>query len=171
MSIQDLGSLGELVAAIATIVTLVYLAKQLSTNTRATLASNRHEITRDYVRFSEQLNNPELGKAWMKGLQEYPNMPDGEARQFANLFSMQALMFQGIFAQYDSGQLDKETYLAYLNFFTSLAVTLGGGSWWKLSGRPVFVPNMVAAVDSHISAHDYPELIHGFTQGIHNADV
>lgn len=171
MNIQDLGSLGELIAAIATVATLVYLAKQLYANTKATVSSNRYEITRDYVRFSEQLANPELQRAWTKGLQNYPNMKEDEAGQFANLFSMQALMFQGIFAQYDSGQLDEETYLAYLNFFTSLAATPGGGVWWEQSARPVFVPSMVAAVDEHMSSGNYPELLHGFRPGAHNADA
>ena len=36
MTIQDLGSIGELVAAIATIATLVYLAIQIRQNTFAT---------------------------------------------------------------------------------------------------------------------------------------
>ena len=94
-------------------------------------------------------------------------MQDGEARQFANLFSIQALMFQGIFAQYDSGQLDEETYVAYLKFFTSLAVTPGGSSWWAQSGRPVFVPSMVKAIDDQISSGEYPELLYGFRPGIH----
>ena len=35
MTIQDLGSIGELIAAIATVATLVYLAVQLKQNTRA----------------------------------------------------------------------------------------------------------------------------------------
>ena len=35
MTIQDLGSLGELIAAVATVSTLVYLAIQLKQNTRA----------------------------------------------------------------------------------------------------------------------------------------
>ena len=39
MSIQDLGALGELVAAIATIVTLLYLALQIRRNTKAQIAA------------------------------------------------------------------------------------------------------------------------------------
>ena len=34
MTVQDLGSLGELIAAVATVTTLVYLAIQLKQNTR-----------------------------------------------------------------------------------------------------------------------------------------
>ena len=39
MPIQEVGSIGELIAAIATIITLVYLAFQIHQNTRAVKAS------------------------------------------------------------------------------------------------------------------------------------
>ena len=39
MPIQELGSIGELIAAVATIFTLVYLAFQINQNTRAVKAS------------------------------------------------------------------------------------------------------------------------------------
>ena len=162
MSLQDLGSLGEFFAAFATIITLIYLARQLHMNTKATQATNRHEITRDYARFSEQLYDAKLSKAWQVGLQSYPDMEIDDANRFAHLFSYQALMFQGVFAQYDNGQIDEGTYLAYLNFFSTLAVSPGGSIWWEQSARPIFVPKMVAAVDEHVAKGEYPELMQGF---------
>lgn len=48
MSIQDLGSLGELVAAIATIATLIYLATQIRQNTRM-LESTHSPLARERV--------------------------------------------------------------------------------------------------------------------------
>ena len=40
MTIQDLGSIGELIAAIATLATLVYLAAQIRQNMRAIMATS-----------------------------------------------------------------------------------------------------------------------------------
>lgn len=40
MTIQDLGSIGELIAAIATIATLLYLARQIHQNTKSVQSSN-----------------------------------------------------------------------------------------------------------------------------------
>ena len=39
MTIQDLGNIGEVVAAVATVVTLVYLAIQIRANTNAVQAA------------------------------------------------------------------------------------------------------------------------------------
>ena len=43
MTIQELGSLGELVAAIATLATLIYLALQIGANTTAVRGHDRSD--------------------------------------------------------------------------------------------------------------------------------
>jgi hypothetical protein len=47
MSIQELGSLGELVAAIATVFTLVYLALQIRENTKIVRSEASRSIRSD----------------------------------------------------------------------------------------------------------------------------
>jgi hypothetical protein len=47
MTIQDLGSIGELIAAVATIATLAYLAVQVRQNTRALRSSTFQQISMD----------------------------------------------------------------------------------------------------------------------------
>ena len=64
----------------------------------------------------------------------------------------EALFFQGAFAIYESGQLEESTYAAYLDWFSSIVATPEGRAWWDTVGRPVFVPEMVAAVDLRLSA-------------------
>ena len=44
MSIQDLGSIGELIAALATLAALIYLAVQVRQNTRAIKSATFHEL-------------------------------------------------------------------------------------------------------------------------------
>lgn len=159
MTIQDLGSIGELIAALATVVTLVYLAMQLRANTKATQASNWHEITRDYVRANEVLLDPQLGQIWRQGLKQFPNLEAGKNEIFASLMANQALQFQAIFAQHQSRLLGDDTYLAYLKYFCSLVAQQGGQHWWETSARPVFVGSMVRAVDAQIATGDYPGLL------------
>ena len=67
LSIQDLGSIGELIAAIATIATLFYLAQQLRMNTRivrATASAN----TQDSLAVINELvaSDPKLAKLFAK---------------------------------------------------------------------------------------------------------
>ena len=61
VTIQDVGSIGEMIAAIATIGTLAYLAIQVRQNTRALRSSTFQEIANDMSVSSEAIcTHPEL---------------------------------------------------------------------------------------------------------------
>lgn len=158
MNWEALGSLGELSAAVATIVTLIYLARQLQSNTRATQGTNRREITRDFVRFGEKQLDPVIARQWHKGLQNYPSMDSEANNSFGLQMSNQALMFQSVFAQYENGQLEDDTYVAYLLFFTAIVASPGGNIWWQNIGRPIFVTKMVSAVDEQLIKGGHPDI-------------
>jgi len=158
MNWEALGSLGEFSAAIATIATLIYLARQLQSNTKATQGTNRREIARDYVRFGENQLDPVIARQWHQGLQSYPSMDSESNNSFGVQMANQALMFQSVYAQYENGQLEDDTYVAYLLFFCSLAASPGGNIWWQRIGRPIFVSKMVTAVDEQLAKGIYPDV-------------
>jgi hypothetical protein len=159
VNIQDFGSIGELLAALATIATLIYLARQVNANTRATQASSRLEISREYRTTARVLFDVDIQHAWSYGLKHYPDMPFEQGSRFANYFSDQALLFQGVFALYDHDQLEEETYGAYLNWFSALVATPGGMKWWEAIGRQIFVANAVSVVDERIAQGGLPDLL------------
>jgi hypothetical protein len=68
MTIQELGSLGEFIAAAATVATLGYLVLQIRRNTLATRAASFHAISdsMDHVNISVA-QDPELSRVWVAG--------------------------------------------------------------------------------------------------------
>ncbi len=65
VTIQDLGSLGELIAAIATVATLIYLAFQIRANTRSVRASSFQELDRGIREVHVAMaGNSELSRIW-----------------------------------------------------------------------------------------------------------
>ena len=69
VTIQDLGSLGELIAAIATVATLVYLALQIRQNTRALGHAEHREILEDGNAWRAYLiEDPAIAALYRKGL-------------------------------------------------------------------------------------------------------
>ncbi len=87
-----------------------------------------------------------------KGLASFPDQPFTDRHLFSTVIIDEALFFQGAFALYESGQLDESTYRAYLDWFTSLVATPGGSVWWETTGRPIYTPGMVVAVDERLAA-------------------
>ena len=83
MTIQDLGSLGELVAAIATVATLIYLALQIRQNTRATQAGSFHAIydSMNYVNIAV-IQNSELTRVWLTGAADRDSLNPEDLHKF-----------------------------------------------------------------------------------------
>ncbi len=76
MTLQDLGSIGEFVAAIATLITLVYLAVQIRQNTSALGHAEGRAILEDGNTWRAQLiQDPEIAELYRKGLLD-PNALD-----------------------------------------------------------------------------------------------
>ena len=72
MSIQDIGSLGEFVAALATVITLIYLSEQIKQNNLITKAEFGHGLThRLYDRCFNTAKDKEfaecIAKDWAAG--------------------------------------------------------------------------------------------------------
>jgi hypothetical protein len=153
------GAIGETLGAVGVIATLGYLAAQIGANTRATQASSRHEITRDYRDLVALRLNEATMDAWHDGLRDDQTLSRAQGAAFMNLMSIEALNFQAVWAEHQNGTLDDHTYEAYLSYFASVVITPGGTKWWENSGRPIFVPEMVATVDQRVSQGNIIDLV------------
>lgn len=158
MTIQDLGSLGELIAAVATVATLVYLALQIRQNTTSVRASSRLEIASGWRAHNRQMLDPAVNRAYLRGLRAYPDIPFAERSIFGNLISDHAVFFQGAFALYEEGQLDRQTYEDYLTWFACQVATPGGNALW-VETSPFLVTGAAAAVDERLRRRDLPDIL------------
>ena len=83
MSIQDLGSIGELVAAFATIATLIYLAAQIRQNTTTVAASTYESVFTGYNDLNAViLSDPELARILETGLDDPQSLQEDEQFRF-----------------------------------------------------------------------------------------
>ena len=69
-----------------------------------------------------------------------------------------AVFFQGVFALYEEGQLDRQTYEDYLTWFACHVATPGGNAFWK-DMSPFLVKGAAAAVDERLAHGDVPDLL------------
>ena len=158
MNWEAIGAIGEVVGAIAVIVTLVYLSIQIRSNTIATQTASRQDVARDYRQITNLHLDIKTATAFREGLWDYPNMPYEKRVLFATVVNNETLFFQGVFAQHETGQLEQETYEAYLLWFSSIILTPGGSAWWEGTARPIFLNRMLVAVDKRIAVGDLPNI-------------
>ena len=132
MTIQDLGSIGEVVGALATVATLGYLALQIRANTRATLAEARrttlHHRTSGY---SELIANEDFALIFEKGLAGREPLTSTERIRFDFFFSRMLADSDLMVAEQADGLATMEAVEPGIANMVSLLRTPGGRKCWK----------------------------------------
>jgi hypothetical protein len=142
LTIQELGSLGELIAAIATLATLIYLALQIRANTTAVRAESRRGATSHGLHFMGILGeNAEAASIFRRGLGDPSELDPDESLRFAFLFSMVVSQSDNIYVDYRLGVVDHGVMESSTDSMLRMIGTPGGRFYWSaysLSHTPEF---------------------------------
>jgi len=132
MTLQELGSIGELLGAFATIATLAYLAVQIRQNTRATRVSSLQYTLdggRDHT-IQPLLNHPDLVEVYARGMAAYEEVSAPEQARFTWFVVETVLQMQNVMQLHDEGILDDVNYEAWLVYTAAILRTPGGSIVW-----------------------------------------
>jgi hypothetical protein len=161
MSIQDLGSIGELVAAIATVATLAYLAIQIRSSTNVSKAQSLQTVldgARDRV-YLPSYNNPEISETFSRGMTEFEMMSDAEQRRFYWLMNEWVFQLQNVTQLYSRGLMDQVDHDAWLYAIASMVKTPGGRQAWKYMEATI-TPTIKETINSYLVANpDLPPFL------------
>ena len=110
MTLQELGSLGELLASIRVLVSLVFVGVQLRHNALATKASKRQSIFDATLSFHTiQIDPSVLAQAQFK-LRSGQEISDFELDQVTRLQHMNLREFENRYYQHKQGMIDEEMW-------------------------------------------------------------
>ena len=131
MTINELGSIGEFIAAIATLVTLIYVAVQIRQNTLATRAASHHAIT-DTMNQTNHLvtADAEVARIWVTGRADRGALSEEERERFDLLMLSYFHVFDTLHYQARIGTGDRELLLAEEKGFARLLSLPGISEWW-----------------------------------------
>jgi len=83
MTIQELGSLGELIAAIATVVTLIYLATQIRHNNKALAEATSGQLNASYSSINSRISSDaEFAELFIRGRKDIGSLDPVELERF-----------------------------------------------------------------------------------------
>lgn len=159
VTIEDLGSIGEVVGALATVGTLAYLAVQIRANTRMLRAQTKREQLSSHAAWAVPVaQDPRLAELLQRGMADSGALSDAERLQFIFLFSQIVNVLELAYAdaQYavaDSAQLERVSAGTL-----ALLATRGGMSYWRdwsvVAGYP---EDFRSFVDSKLAAMSGPQ--------------
>jgi hypothetical protein len=151
VTIQELGSLGELIAAIATVATLIYLALQIRQNTRSTQAASFHAIydSMNHVNMSV-IQNSELTRLWLAGAADRGSLSPEELHKFDFTLLSYFHVFETMHYQASLGAGTQDLVLAEERSLRNVLTMPGAREWWAANPyafRPEFRSYVEALLD------------------------
>jgi hypothetical protein len=150
MTIENLGNVGEFVAAIATLITLAYLAVQIRQNTRAVRAVSHHSVTDSFNHINAIIGtDPAAARIFRLGLDGLENLDEDEQFSFAFLMLSYLRVFETLFYQRDIGTAEEQLYESEHNSLRWVFGYRGARDWWR-SNEISFSPEFRAHIDQLI---------------------
>ena len=111
MTLEDLGNLGELIAAVATVATLIYLALQIRQSAKTVQGSSAQSLM--HLEVSTFALIAEHAGVYQRGCASIKNLTPEEEVVFEQLVSSVVSMMVSGYIQFQNGLLpDYDTYLA-----------------------------------------------------------
>ncbi len=135
MTIQDLGSIGEFVAAIATVATLVYLAIQIRSNTVAVRSAAAQTVHEAYASWYQLLAaDSSLAQLVTDGLRDYESLSESDRARFVAAFMAFLSYCQDAFIKWREGSLSAELWKGWELVMMNLVNAPGGEEFWQERG-------------------------------------
>ena len=133
MTIEALGSIGELVAAIATIATLFYLAMQIRHSSEATRGASQQALIDTSFDASWELGrNVELARVVGAGLLDFDALDDRDKTTFTFIVQRYVGNLEKGLRLRERGLIDGETVDSVANGVLMVVRSPGGAKWWQV---------------------------------------
>ena len=137
MTIQDLGSIGELIGAVATIATLVYLALQIRQNTQSVRIAAEMDVSHQFADWCGRVvEDPNLGRIWDAASVEPETLTEDEQRIYlwyvAQIFSY----YEGLYHLFVKGHIAPGTWEPKADFLQVLLKQSLVDTWWRARIAP-----------------------------------
>ena len=137
MSFQDLGSIGEFIAAIATLGTLIYLATQIRQNTesiRSTAEINVSQTMSEWA--SRAWSDSDVLRIYDQAAVDPASLNNDEARKFLWFICELFLIFEGHYHLYRKGDITPGSWRAKSDLLVGLLKNPLVRGWWDDRSAP-----------------------------------
>jgi len=165
VTIQDLGSVGELIAAIATVATLLYLALQIRQNTSASRGSGAASQTQADLAVSLLLaQDADVSRIFFDGVADPSTLSERDHRRFDSLMNSLVANQEQAWRFHNEGAIDGEQWEAMLSFLRWVTHQPGFVEYWATwrSTSPAGFAQVVDRVSREAS--QVPLELHGAQQ-------
>lgn len=148
MTLQDLGSIGELLGAIGVIISLIYLATQIRQNTKTVRAAAVDAAAERFIESTRLISlNPELADLLHRGHHDYAALSEVEQRRYRLHYLANSLAFENQYQKHQQGLISKSQWESIAGAIRETMKYAGARQAWKAI-RPTLTSEFREYVDA-----------------------
>jgi hypothetical protein len=149
MTLQELGGLGEFIAAVAVVISLAYLAVQIRRNTGAVRSATEQAQVDAHVRnLALLVQDPELIRLLQRGASGEP-LDKTESRRVGTFFIMAFAQIQAGYFHYREGTISSGQLQTLHRMAARWLLSAAAQAWWARE-KELFRDDFVQYVDTMI---------------------
>jgi hypothetical protein len=138
MSLEDLGNIGEFVAAVAVVISLIYLAFQIRQNTRSVRASTHHATAHAAYGTQHLIAESEAVARILRTGGREPQKLTGEERvRFDAIMRSFFMWYEDTYFQYRNSMIGRDVWEARQRSMMGHFRDAGISSWWSKNSLPI----------------------------------
>jgi hypothetical protein len=158
MTVQDLGSIGELIGAVATVATLGYLAVQIRANTRMMRQQSSHAGRTMASQGALALaHDQQLAGVFRRGLASFETLEPDEQIQFAFLLGYYVMNVEHHFSDFTTGLTDGTGLERAWVGVEQILKSPGGRAFWKNQGSRTYPADFAQFIESRLDNREGPK--------------
>ena len=132
MTLQDLGSIGEFVAAIATLVTLIYLAVQIRQNTRTTRSTAFQQVVDSFSEISLAIGlDREMSEIFSRANEGFAALDPAEQGRYRLVLLSFFRRAESVFFNSEQGTLHIDSWEGIRGSLKGVFRSQGVQEFWK----------------------------------------
>ncbi len=158
MTLQDLGSIGELIGAIATVATLAYLAVQIRQNssqmreaTRASQVTSIDRTVESFARYRTALLQPGIAELYTQGVRSYSDLSFPDKIRFRAVMEECFFAYSAMHERAKQGLYSHETWSSQVKVAALALGSVGGAEWWA-ERKSVFPQDFTDEMDRIVTS-------------------
>jgi hypothetical protein len=131
MTLDQFGSIAEIIGGLGVIVSLVYLAIQIRKNTEAERTSTYQAVVSDFGALNNTMaSSPELSHLFVQAMENYHQLSSDEKARISQIFFQTFRYFENMYYQHRKGYLDEEVWVGWKRLMLTYFSRPGFQAWW-----------------------------------------
>jgi len=132
MTLGDLGNIGEFISAVAVVVSLIYLAVQVSQNTRMMKVSTHHALNTSYNALHVAYGTDSAVSSLLnRGSADYSQLDRDERLRYALLMRASFGLHSDMFLQFRERLISEEDWASQSRSIARALAPPGARAWWE----------------------------------------